>query len=185
MERIKAEYHITISDFRRASYYGLFLQHRRPLRIMLVVLAVAVLYGLGGSLGLGAVNYLVFFLAGAYLIWGLLLFGGLERRILRYVKSPESFLDCTYTAVIDSHRIAFEIPERGAQFSTQINKLTCVFELSQMFLIYVSTQDTYILPHRALTEDQRQALRRTFRERLGEHFASRFDRAGKGRGAGK
>lgn len=185
MERIKAEYHITVSDFRKASYYGLFLRYRRPLQIMLVVLAGAVVYGVGGYLGLGSVNYLVFFLAGAYLIWGLLLFAGLERRILRYVKSPDSFLSNTYVATIDSHRIAFEIPERKGEFSTQIGKLTCVFELSQMFLIYVNTQETYILPHRALTEAQRQALRKNFRERLGDNFGSRFDRAGRGRRGGK
>jgi len=35
---------------------------------MFLVLGVSILYAIGGALGLGTVNYLVFFLALAYLI---------------------------------------------------------------------------------------------------------------------
>ena len=38
MEKIQVEYKVTVSDFRKASYYGLFLRHRRPLQIMFAVL---------------------------------------------------------------------------------------------------------------------------------------------------
>lgn len=174
MERIRAEYRITMGDFRQATYFGLFQRHRRALQIMFVVLAVGILYAIGGSLGLGSVNYLVLFLAGAYLIWGLLLFAGTERSILRYVRSPDSFVGCGYIATVESHRIRFQIPEKKADVSRQISQLTCVFELSQMFLIYVDGQQVYLLPHRALTEEERSALRETFQERLGERFSSRF-----------
>ena len=47
MEKIQVEYKVTVSDFRKASYYGLFLRHRRPLQIMFAVLIGAVLYGTG------------------------------------------------------------------------------------------------------------------------------------------
>lgn len=53
MEKIQTEYTVTVSDFRQASYYGLFLRHRRPLQIMFAVLLAAALYGIGSSLGLG------------------------------------------------------------------------------------------------------------------------------------
>lgn len=180
MEKIRAEYEITVGDFRKATYYGMFLRFRRPLQIMFVVLAVGVLYALGGRLGLGPVNYLVLFLAAAYLIWGLLLFGKTEQDILKYLRSPDSFIGCRYIVTLESHRLRIQIPERKADVSRQINQLACVFELSHLFLIYVDTQQTYLLPHRALTEDQRLALRKNFRERLGDRFDSRFDRPGKG-----
>ena len=32
MEKISVEYQITVSDFRQATYYGLFLRHRTALR---------------------------------------------------------------------------------------------------------------------------------------------------------
>ena len=51
MEKIQVDYTVTVSDFRKASYYGLFLRHRRPLQIMFAVLIGAVLYGAGSYLG--------------------------------------------------------------------------------------------------------------------------------------
>ena len=74
MEKISTEYQVTVSDFRRATYFGLFQRHRTALRILFVVLAVAILYVLGASMGLGVLNPLVLFIAVAYLIWGMLLF---------------------------------------------------------------------------------------------------------------
>ena len=71
MEKIQTEYTVTVSDFRQASYYGLFLRHRRPLQIMFAVLLAAALYGIGSSLGLGTPNPLVFLIAAAYLVPGL------------------------------------------------------------------------------------------------------------------
>ena len=70
---VHTSYTVTVSDFRRASYFGLFLRHRRPLQILFVVTAGCILYAAGGLLGFGTVNPLVFFLGGAYLIWGLFL----------------------------------------------------------------------------------------------------------------
>jgi len=176
MDKIRAEFEVTVSDFRKASYYGMFLQYRKPLRIMFVVLAVAIVYGIAGYLGAGQVNYLVFFLAVAYLIWGILMFTRTERQILQYVKTPGSFVGCRYVVTIDTHKITFEIPERKSEFSTQLSKLACAFELNELFLIYVSMQQTYILPCRAMTERERQAFRKTLRERLGNNFSSRFER---------
>ena len=175
MDRIRTEFEVTVGDFRKASYYGMFLQYRKPLRIMFVVLGIAIIYGVAGYLGMGKVNFLVFFLAAAYLIWGLLMFARTERQILRYVKTPGSFVGCRYVVTIDTHKITFEIPERKINSSTQLSKLACVFELNDLFLVYVSVQQTFILPCRALTETQRQEFRRTLRERLGDNFSSRFE----------
>ena len=52
--------------------------------------------------------------------------------------------------------------------------MACVFELSSLFMIYTSMQDVYLLPHRCLTVEQRIAMRKNFRERLGNNFGSRF-----------
>lgn len=174
MERFQINYTVSVSDFRQASYYGLFLRHRRPLQIMFLVLIAAALYGIGASLGLGQANPLVFLLAAAYLCWGLLLFAETERGIRQYLRNPDNFLGCGYVATVESHRIQFEIPERNIKVSRRMGELTCVFELSRLFMIYVSAQDLYLLPCRALTEEQRRALRETFRQRLGDKFASRF-----------
>ena len=174
MDKICVEYQVTVSDFRRATYYGTFLRHRTALRVMFVVLAVAVLYAIAGAVGFGTVNPLVLFLAMGYLIWGLMLFAGVEKGIRAYLRTKESFIGCTYRMELESHRIRLDIPERKIQFATPVNKLACVFEISSLFMIYTSLQDVYILPARALTEEQRVDLRKNFREKLGDNFGSRF-----------
>ena len=90
MKKIEASFHAELTDFRRASYYGLFLRHRRALQILFLVLGAALLYYIGARINLGTPNPLVFFLAAAYLVWGLLLFAGAEKEIRRYIKSPDS-----------------------------------------------------------------------------------------------
>lgn len=173
---IQVNYQVTLSDFRKATYYGYALRYRKALLIMLVVLAVGILYGIGAAAGLGQVNYLVFFLAAAYFIWGLLLFSGAERGIRRYLKSPDSLIDCSYTAELEEHHICFRIPDRGVNSSYHVGKLACIFELSSLFLVYVSTQEVYILPKRAFTEEQISAARGVFRTQLKDRFSSRFEK---------
>lgn len=174
MEKISVEYQVTVSDFRRATYFGLFQRHRLPLRIMFVVVIVAILYAMGASLGLGTLNPLVLFIAAAYLVWGLLLFAGAEKGIRAYLRSPDTLVGCSYRAELESHRVRFEIPARKTQVTAQVNQLACVFEISSLFLIYTSMQDVYLLPTRCLTDAQRTALRKNFRERVGQNFGSRF-----------
>ena len=159
MQTIHVNYSITVSDFRKATYYGLFLRHRRALQIMFLVLGVSILYAIGGALGLGTVNYLVFFLALAYLIWGIFLFAGAEKGIRQYLASPHNTLGCDYDVTIDAHRIRICIPSHKGDSSFLITKLACVYELSSMYLLYVNTQEVYLLPKRALTAEQVSELR--------------------------
>ena len=154
MQTIHVNYSITVSDFRKATYYGLFLRHRRALQIMFLVLGVSILYAIGGALGLGTVNYLVFFLALAYLIWGIFLFAGAEKGIRQYLASPHNTLGCDYDVTIDAHRIRICIPSHKGDSSFLITKLACVYELSSMYLLYVNTQEVYLLPKRALTAER-------------------------------
>ena len=174
MEKINVEYQVTVSDFRRATYYGMFQRHRNALRIMFVVLIVAVLYAIGGAMGLGTINPLVLFLAMGYLIWGIMLFAGAEKGIRAYLRTKDSLVGCTYRAELESHRIRLEVPERDIRVTAQVNKLACVFEISSLFLIYTTLQDVYILPTRCFDEQQRKVIRANFREKLGDNFGSRF-----------
>lgn len=177
---IQVHYQVTLADFRKASYYGLVLRHRKALTIMLIVLGVGILYGIGAAIGLGEANVLVFFLAAAYLIWGILLFSEAERGIRRYLKSPGSLIGCEYAVILEEHRVCIRIPERGVSTSYQLGKLACVFELSSLFLLYTSPQETYLLPKRALTEEQLLAVRQNFRTQLRERFSSRFEKQNRG-----
>ncbi len=174
MKKIAAEFQLTVGEFRMASYYGLFLRHRRALLIMFAVLLMAALYTIGACAGLGRANPLVFFLAAAYLIWGLLLFAGAEKNIRRYLRQPDSLIGCLFKVFVEDHRLRVEIPERKIRESCNLHSLTCCFELSALFLFYTTPQNVYLLPKRALTAEETEMLRMELTSCLKERFSSRF-----------
>lgn len=174
MEPIRAEYRVSVADFRKASYYGLFLRYRKPFLFLFLVIAGALLYALAAALGLGTANPLVFFLAAAYAVWGLLLAAGTEKTIRAALSAPDSLIGCEFRMTLDAKRFRLEIPDRRADVTCAYAKLACAFELHALFLLYATARDVYLLPKRALTKEQCGALRLALRKELKERFFTRF-----------
>ncbi|MBQ2739102.1 MAG: YcxB family protein [Oscillibacter sp.] len=171
MNRIHVSYPLSVSDFRRASYYGLALRNHKMIRPILLMVGFAAtaavstaLWGWDGGAKLAAALGVV------CAIWLLTLFAGEERNIRRYIKQPDTMIGCEYHMTLESHRIEIRVPERNVNYSVKINDLAAVFELSGQFLIYTSVQDAYILPFRVLSKEQIDELKETFRRHLGDRF---------------
>lgn len=182
MQEIEIDYHVTLTDFRRASYYGLFLRYKKPLLIMFIAVIGGAVYAVAGLSGGRKINYLVLFIAAAYLLWGLVLFSGAEKNIRKYLRSPGNLIGSRYHLIFDRNRIRLTVPEQGISVNYALSKLACVFELSSMFLVYPNTQETYIIPISAMSDEQRSTMRNCFSNVLKERFISRFD-SGKGKAA--
>lgn len=174
MKTIEANYQITLSDFRKATYYGLSLRYQRSLSIMFLVLLIGFFYTVAAFFGFWKLNLLIPFIATAYLIWGLLLFAGAERSIRNYLKAPGCTISKNHKTILDEKHVHIQIPECKVNTSYSISKLACVFELSTLFLIYISMQDVYLLPKRALKDEESGYLRENFRSLLGTRFYTRF-----------
>ena len=56
----------------------------------------------------------------------------------------------------------------------QIANLFFVFELSNLFMIYLDSANTILLPVRVMNGEQRAALREKFRDSLHDRFQTRF-----------
>ncbi|MCD8223740.1 MAG: YcxB family protein [Clostridiales bacterium] len=174
MEKIQINCRIEAGDFRKATYYGLFVRYRTPFRILFIVLIVGILYAIGGQFGLGEINPLVLMIAAGYVVWGLLMFAGTERSIIRYLRTPDCLVGCEYQFGIDVRNIRIKIPQRNVDISLAVSKLTCVFELHSLFMIYISGQQVYLLPKRYLSAQQCGDLRKIFQNSLQDRFSSRF-----------
>ena len=174
MESICAEFTITVSDFRKASYYGLFLRYRRPFRILTVVVAGALLYALGAWIGFGPANPLVFLLAGAYLLWGIFMAIGVEKNIRTYLKSGSSLLGLPCRITLEKTRFRYEIPEKQVNVAKEYKSLACAFELHALFMLYLTHAEVYLLPKRARTDEQNAFLRARLKDTLKDRFATRF-----------
>ncbi|MBR1409326.1 MAG: YcxB family protein [Clostridia bacterium] len=174
MEPIRTAYRITVADFRQASYYGLFLRYRKPFLFLFLVVGGALLYALAAALGFGTANPLVFFLAAAYAFWGLVMAAGVEKGIRAYLRSPDSLLGCEFTAVLDAKRIRLCVAGKGIDVTAAYAKLACAFELHALFMLYTTPQQVYLLPKRALTQEQAAAFRGALKKEMKERFGTRF-----------
>ena len=178
MKTIEANYQISISDFRKSMYYGLTLRYNKAIKIMLFVLLICIIYIIAGFSGVWKINSLIPFIGIAYLIWGLLLFANAERSIRNYISDPNCFIGKQYKITLEAKRVHIQIPECKVNTSYSISKLACVFEISDMFLIYITMRDLYILPKRALIDKDAESrdLRENFKVQLGERFYTHFKR---------
>lgn len=174
MNFIDVTYQVSLSDFRKAMYYGLFLRNRRPFIIILIAVAITLLYLIAHMMHIAQMNYIVYFIGAIHMIWGISLLVGAEKSIRRYLKSPDHFLGALFHVQMDEQNILIRVPERNVNVKYRINELYCVFELSALFMIYISPAEVYLLPKKALNEELRVRLRANFKERLGNQFQSRL-----------
>ena len=171
---ISAEYELLVDDFRKASYYVLFLRKRMPLLLMFLAIAAAVLYAVGCYLLGRDTNALPLLIAAAYAVWGLVLFAQNEKRIRQYIKSDSSMIGANYVLIIERDRLLVKVAEREISFSLRLNKLESAIEMSSMFLLFQNAEDFYILPRRALDSEALRELRARLTTSLKERFVSRF-----------
>lgn len=174
MQQIQVEYQLTVADYRFASYHGLVQRRKMALRIMVIVIAMGIIAFVLRDFLPAKLGSFLPFLAAAYLIWGILLFAGVERGVHRYMKTPGCLIGCRYRATIDAKTVRFEIPEKKVDSSLSIDDLACVFELSTLFLFYISADNVFLLTKRSLSDAQVSSLRSLLQSRLKDRFVSRF-----------
>ena len=171
---IHAVFRLNISDYRKAAYYGMVQRNRKTMRIAAFVLLAVISYVIFTQISGGQLQYIILFAAGGYLVWMLLQFARQEREIHSYIKSQDSILGKEFEMDFDKKHFRVVMPEKGVDNTFEIGKLAIVFELSELFILYASVKDAFLLPKRALSEAEIRWLRERFSALLGSKFESRF-----------
>lgn len=174
MDTITLNFKVTVSDFREASYYGLFMRRRSAFRAAAVVLLASFVYGVLCWHRVLPLEPLLLFPAGACLIWFLFVLAGAERQILSCVRSPDTLIGAAYTASLDHSRFSFSLPDRNFCVSGPVSELYCAFELSRCFLIYATQEQLFIVPIRQMSQDEIKTLRKILQAGLNSRFATPF-----------
>ncbi len=174
MDAITLNFKVSVSDFREASYYGLFMRRRNAFRVAATVLLASFVYGVLCYHKVLPMEPLLPLLAGAYLIWFLFILAHVERQILSYTRSHDSLIGASYTASFSDSQFSFFVPDRKFCVSGAISELNCAFELSRCFLIYATQEQLFIVPIRQMSQNEINTLRNILQTGLSSRFASQF-----------
>ncbi|MCQ2386062.1 MAG: hypothetical protein MJ078_05260 [Clostridia bacterium] len=170
------KYTVTVSDVRRASYFALVQRKRKSFIAMAAVIVFALIY-FGSSLAAGKPGLqIIYYIAGAYAVWGILQFAGAEKLVRNNVKNPASPIGKPTTAIFTKEDISIRIPACSVDVTMTDKHLAVIFELQADYLVYTNANQVYIVPKKGLSEERRQALRGLFRARLGDRFWTRFEK---------
>lgn len=176
MNPLTFEYKINVREYHTAVYFGLTTRYRNMLRIFLVVAAVALLCALGASFGLIPPIMFPAYVFLGYLVWLLFLLARTEHGILKVTKSAQSPLGKTLRLSFGRDNLKVETPQTSDKAVHQLSNLFLVFELSNLFMIYLDPVNTILLPHRTMSPEQRAAVREKFQDNLHDRFQTRFGR---------
>lgn len=173
---LELNYRVTLSDFREASYYGVYMRKRNMFRAAVAVLLFCFVYAVLWRNGVVQMEPIIPLFACAYLVWALVTLGGVEKQILKYAKRPDTLIGVEYRACFEEGSFSFEIPERKFYVAGGLSDLSGAYELFHCFLIYVTGSDLFIVPISKLTKNEIAALRQALKSSLGDGFISMFDR---------
>lgn len=171
-----AEYVVTVKDLRKATYYSTVRERRKSFLLMFVAVSAAVVYAIAVSLGANLPGTFLYFIGGAYLIWGLIQFGKAEKSIRAYIKTESNLLEVPYKTTFTTSDMRMTVPSRGIDNKFGYGRVVYAFELSDIMMFYISGDQVYIVPKRAIPDEKQEALRGLLRKKLPGRFLSRFDK---------
>lgn len=153
MESMKISYAVTPSDLRQAANYASTFRNRKGMRFCLIVLLGIAGYGLGAWLSLWKLYPVVLYAAIPFAIWILIVLGNANLRVFRLIRSSD-LVGATYNVEIDGKGFALSIPSKNASAYYEFRKFACAIETGTQFLFCVNSQDMFLIPKRALSEEQ-------------------------------
>ena len=167
-------YALSIANYRAAVYFASITRHRIGFRIFVVSAAVAAICMAGTYMGLMPVFMLPAYIFLGYLVWAIILCAQIEYGILKYSKHQESMLHKEMTLTFARGGLKIDTPHNGKSSTIKLSDLFLAFELSNMFLIYLDGAQSIMLPHRAMTPQQRAEVREILQDNLHDRFSTRF-----------
>lgn len=164
----------SIANYRAAVYFAAVTRHRIGFRIFALSAIVAAICTAGSYLGLIPVFMLPAYILLGYFIWAIVLCAQIEYGILKYTKNKDSMLHKEMTLTFARGSLKIDTPHNGKSATVKLSDLFLGFELSNMFLLYLDGAQSIMLPHRAMTPQQRAEVRELLQDHLHDRFSTRF-----------
>ncbi len=166
------EYQLNTNDLRRALYYGYLVRNRKVVRFALFALLVIFSYSVLSLTGAMPESALIFYIGLGYFVWLVLTAGSIEYQLLRQVKDKDSFLRKIFRVQVSESIIQIEVPSEASRLRVIPSQLYCAFEISRVFMLYISPEQVYLVPKSIMSEEEKVQLRSILLTSLGERFYS-------------
>ncbi|MFV0496796.1 MAG: YcxB family protein [Candidatus Fimivivens sp.] len=174
MKDLILTYALSIVHYRSAVYFAAVTRHRIGFRIFALSAIVAAICTGGAYLGFMPVFMLPAYIFLGYLVWAIILCAQIEYGILKYSKDQENMLSKDITLTFARGTLKIDTPHNGKTATVKLSDIFLAFELSNMFLIYLDGAQSIMLPHRAVTPQQRAEVRELLQDTLHDRFSTRF-----------
>ena len=178
MKTMKVRYSVEYQEFTKACIYGVVMRHRKGMRLAAMMMIAALVYSIGAAYGAWSHLPVLYYVAGAYSVWLMILLAGALRGARDYLKTKDCLMGQELLMTLHEDRLQVKFSKQAIQENATYASLYCVVELSRFFLIYISSQQTYILPYRALADGERKELHNRFASVIPDRFNSRYDQDG-------
>ena len=146
MNEIKVTYAPEIKDYRAAVYFSAVFAHYKLLMIFVAVALTAVACWFSAMVGLMPKFMLPLYLTMGYVIWLTLIAGNLELGIYKYSKREDCILYKEMSLTFTKGNMIISTPYNGKKDTVQLSKLFYAAELKNIFVIYLDTQHSILLP---------------------------------------
>ena len=158
METLKTSFVLTPSDLRRAAGYASVFRNRRGMTFCSLMLLGIAVHSVGSLLSLWPPVSLIPYLSIPFFAWILVVLGTANLRVLRLIRTSDA-VNVLYHAAIDSEGILLSIPDQKSATHYEFSKLSCIMETRTQFLFYITPQDMFLIPKRALSNDEIEIIK--------------------------
>lgn len=174
MNNLVFTYCPNISDYHIAVYFAAITRHRTGFRIFVLSAVVAAICTAGAYMGVIPPFMLPAYIFLGYLVWTIIICAQTEYSILKYAKTDESMLQKEITLTFIRDTLKINTPHNGKSSTIKLESIFLGFELSNMFLLYLDGTQSIMLPHRAMTPEQRAEVRSILKDNMHERLSTRF-----------
>ncbi len=158
METLKTSFVLTPSDLRRAAGYASVFRNRRGMTFCSLMLLGIAVHSVGSLLSLWPPVSLIPYLSIPFFAWILVVLGTANLRVLRLIRTSDA-VNVLYQAEIGSEGILFSIPTQKISTYYELSKLYCAIETHSQFIFYITSQTMFLIPKRALSNDEIEIIR--------------------------
>ncbi|MCD8097196.1 MAG: YcxB family protein [Lachnospiraceae bacterium] len=180
---ITIHYEVGVRELNQALLYALVVRRRRIFRLSLYVILAVCFYIACCYAGIVPLYPLILFIGTLCVIWILMQLSGVFLSVRKMVDEDSGakgagIIGAPSVMKLCPESLKYSVPEKHLSNRVNLRNIAAVIELPRVYMIYISSADTFLLPKRAMDSDMLTQVHDYFTKRIPEKFMSSYDAQG-------